>query len=81
MALLQVRDCPADLYENLTNRAKSENRSIAQQTIFILKNSLGSSDANKQRRKEALALLGAEPILLPEGSRTPEELIREDRDR
>lgn len=32
-------------HESLTKRAKSENRSIAQQTIFILKNSLGSSDA------------------------------------
>lgn len=81
MALLQVRDCPTDLYENLTNRAKSENRSIAQQTIYILKNSLGSSDANKQRRKKTLELLAEKPMILPEGSPMPADLIREDRDR
>lgn len=81
MALLQVRDCPADLYERLTNRAKSENRSIAQQTIFILKNSLGSSDANKQRRKKTIERMTAEPLILKEGSPAPEEFIREDRSR
>ncbi|MBQ6452829.1 MAG: hypothetical protein IJJ14_00555, partial [Coriobacteriales bacterium] len=41
MPLLQVRDCPEDVYEALRERAKRENRSIAQQTITILQEHLG----------------------------------------
>lgn len=81
MALLQVRDCPADIYENLTDCARRENRSIAQQTVFILKNALGNADEKKQRRKKVLNLLAAEPVILPDNSPSPAELIREDRDR
>ena len=37
MPALQVRDCPSDLYEELKSVAVQENRSISQQTIFILR--------------------------------------------
>lgn len=81
MSLLQVRDCPTKLYDDLADYAKRENRSISQQTIYILKTVLGTSDAQKARRNSALEAMERNPIHLPEGSKTPEELIREDRDR
>ena len=39
MPLLQVRNCPSNLYESITQVAKKENRSIAQQTIVLLEQS------------------------------------------
>lgn len=81
MSLLQVRDCPADLYAELADCAKRENRSISQQTIYILKTALGSQDQNKARRRKALTELTKNTFALPDGVSTPEELIREDRDR
>lgn len=81
MSLLQVRDCPADLYAELADCAKRENRSISQQTIYILKTALGSQDQNKARRRKALTELTKNAFALPDGVSAPEELIREDRDR
>ncbi len=57
--MLQVRDCPADLYADLADCAKRENRSISQQTIYILKTALGSQDQNKESPEEnAVEALG-----------------------
>lgn len=81
MALLQVRDFPAELYENLTEAAHLENRSIAQQTVYILKKELNSDDLRKRKRHKALKASAENPLILPEEARSPEELIREDRDR
>jgi hypothetical protein len=81
MALLQVRDCPNDLYKDLADFAKSENRSISQQTIYILKNALGDGDQKKLRRRKALEAFSENTIVLPDDAKAPEELIREDRNR
>jgi plasmid stability protein len=37
MASLQVRDFPADLYEQLKERARQEHRSVSQQTIIAIR--------------------------------------------
>ena len=37
MPALQVKDCPADVYEQLRTVAAEENRSISQQTLVIIK--------------------------------------------
>ena len=37
MPLLQVRDMPEDLYEKLADTAEQDNRSIAQETVGMLK--------------------------------------------
>lgn len=37
MPALQVKDCPSDVYERLRACAAEENRSIAQQTVAILR--------------------------------------------
>ena len=45
MATLQVRDLPQDLYEGLSLTAKSQHRSLAQQTAHIIQLYLqGASD-------------------------------------
>ena len=41
MSLLQVRECPEDIYRKITYAAKNENRTIAQQIIVLLEKALG----------------------------------------
>ena len=40
MPALQVKDCPADVYERLRKCAEEENRSISQQTLTIIEDFL-----------------------------------------
>jgi hypothetical protein len=40
MPLLQVRDFPADVYEEISFEAKRQNRTIAQQTIVLIQKGL-----------------------------------------
>lgn len=106
MALLQVRNCPDDIYEKLAQMAKRDNRSIAQETIHILREAVGAEgfygpspfsphlveyeedqgplsrvERNRQRTLDAIAATEALNIHLPEWAQTPEEIIREERDR
>lgn len=41
MPALQVRECPPELYEELSAEAKRQNRSIAQQMLTILQGHYG----------------------------------------
>lgn len=84
MALLQVRNFPEEEYEILAQMAKMQNRSIAQQTVYILHNAIMEELENsKLNRKKAInsALMAAENI--PEYKAIPpvQKFIREDRDR
>ena len=59
MALLQVRDFPQQLYAMLSELAQSENRSITQQTTYMLGQALNSNqNQNILRRKQVLQSLG-----------------------
>ena len=67
MPLLQVRDFPNDIYEMLKIRAEQERRTIAQQTIVLLKNSLEEKDlaeirTNKERRLKILERINSREI-------------------
>jgi len=81
MPLLQVRECPEDIYRKVALVAKRQNRSIAQQVIVLLEKGLGQEESNVERRKQLLGKI--------EGRHIPDEvkavdavaLIREDRDR
>lgn len=80
MPTLQVRDLPEDIYIKLNMIANEENRSIAQQTIVLLKESLGLRINNKLRRKALLKKLNKKTY--PENSEIDQaELIIEDRDK
>ncbi|MDW7709080.1 MAG: hypothetical protein SCH98_01300 [Deferrisomatales bacterium] len=81
MPSLQIRDLPEDVYEALSLRARSENRSLAQQAVVELRR-IPDLQAVERRRK-LLAdirsrLSAAETRRV---SALPEDLVREDRDR
>jgi plasmid stability protein len=79
MPTLQVRDLPEEIYNKLIYLAKKEHRSLAQETIVLLKEGLENRLDNQSRRRKLLESfdgLGVDTSGLP----TPEELIREDRD-
>lgn len=79
MPTLQVRDLPTEIYHQLNYLAEKEHRSLAQQTIVLLKEGIEKRLDNKNRRKELLASfegIGVDSTLVP----SPESLIREDRD-
>ncbi len=81
MPLLQVRDIPEDLYEKLATVAQSENRSIAQETIVLLRKALNLTEERMARRKQVLEKISALNIPNAQTFPDPAELIREDRDR
>jgi hypothetical protein len=62
MPLLQVRDFPGDVYEQLSFEARRLNRTIAQQTIVIIKKGLGETMSNKERRKLILDKIQARTV-------------------
>jgi hypothetical protein len=81
MPSLQVRDVPRELYETIERVAQMENRSIAQQTIVLLKNALNLTDERTARRKSALKEIDNLHIEGADSLPDPVALIREDRDR
>ncbi len=81
MPSLQIRDLPQDVYEALSLRAQSESRSLAQQAVVELRR-IPELQA-RERRQELLAELRRR---LEEGgarafAETPEDQVRQDRDR
>jgi hypothetical protein len=80
MPILQVRNLPEDIYIKLNMIANKENRSIAQQTIVLLKESLGLHVNNKLRRKALLEKIGGKNYFI-RNEIDQVELIRKDRER
>ena len=81
MPLLQVRNCPEDLYERISRYAKQQNRTIAQQTLVILEKGMGQEQPNMERRRKLLAKISARRIPNDVNNIDDIELIREDRNR
>jgi hypothetical protein len=81
MSLLQVRDIPEDLYEKLSQIAEADNRSIAQETIVLLKKALNYTEERKTRRKRVLDEIAEFNIPNTNKFPDPAEIIREDRER
>ncbi|MEL3905945.1 MAG: hypothetical protein P1P65_02795 [Treponema sp.] len=80
MPTIQVRNIPNDLYVQIQYLAEQEQRSIAEQTIFLLKESLNNSNSNKNRRRmivKKMEALAIPDVQLPD----PVTLLREDRER
>jgi hypothetical protein len=79
MPTLQVRDLPQELYNTLSYLDEKEHRSLAQQTIALLKEGIEKRLDNPSRRKkliDSFAGLGVDTTGLP----SPAELVRDDRD-
>ncbi|MDR3231145.1 MAG: hypothetical protein LBT65_06880 [Synergistaceae bacterium] len=81
MPLLQVRDIPNDLYETLSKTARMENRSIAQQTVVLLRAALNLREERAFRRKAIFQEIDAMKLNNPDQFPDPADLLREDRDR
>jgi hypothetical protein len=81
MPLLQVRDCPEDIYKRISSVAKKQNRTIAQQTIVLLEKGLGQEEPNIERRRQLLEKINAREISQNIKDIDAVALIREDRDR
>jgi predicted nuclease of restriction endonuclease-like RecB superfamily len=81
MPLLQVRDCPEDIYHKLTAIAHKQHRTIAQQTIEFLEQSLSRDRSNIERRMELIEKIERSDI--PGEARLVDDVkwIREDRNR
>jgi len=81
MPLLQVRDIPEELYQKLSRVAAAEHRSIAQETIVLLKKALELTHERKERRKKVLEEIKAASLGKGKGFPSAADLIREKRDR
>jgi hypothetical protein len=81
MPLLEVKDMPNDLYEAILDNARNENRTPEQVAITLLRN--GLSNTSRQKKKIQTIFQKIDEINLGDTSLfpTPENLIREDRDR
>jgi len=81
MPLLQVRDCPEDIYKKISFWAKKQNRTIAQQVISILEKGLQLEQPNIERRKALLEKIGSRVIKKEVNEIDDVALLREDRNR
>jgi predicted nuclease of restriction endonuclease-like RecB superfamily len=81
MPLLQVRDCPDDIYKKIALVAKKQNRTIAQQIVVLLEKSLGQEQSNIERRKQVIEKIKSRNIPNDVKIIDAVALIREDRDR
>jgi len=81
MPLLQVRDCPEDVYKIIAERARKEHRTIAQQVVITLARGLGLETLNAERRLEVLKRIRERASPPGAESLDDAQLVREDRDR
>jgi len=81
MALLQVRDFPQDLYERIGQAAATDRRSVAQETVVLLRDALNLPESNTARRRRAVAEAIRMAQATPPNDLDPVALIRQDRSR
>lgn len=92
MPTLQVRDLEQDLYDRLCAVAKSEHRSIAQQTVVFIEQGLDGHMHRKpqwkideeeriaKRRELLKSIAERPPHVVSDDFPSTAELVREDRD-
>ena len=81
MPLLQVRDFPQDIYDEIAFEAKMQNRTIAQQTITLIKRALNQEISNQERRRRLLEKTMKMPVSQDAKKIDVVKWIREDRER
>jgi plasmid stability protein len=80
MPTLQVRDLPQELYNKLSYLAEKEHRSLAQETIVLLKEGVERKLNNRDRRRKLIASFNGLGITNPAKLPSPADLVREDRE-
>ncbi len=81
MPSLQVRDLPHDVYARLQERAEAEHRSIAQETVVLLRIALGLPESRKAERRAIIERARGRELQVADTLPSSEQLIREDRER
>ncbi|MGA2973887.1 MAG: hypothetical protein ABSF77_01085 [Spirochaetia bacterium] len=81
MPLLQVRNIPEELYKRLSQVAHTENRSIAQETVVLLRSALNQKQERSARRKAVIEEIRNLDLGKTKAFPDPAGLIREDRER
>jgi len=81
MPLLEIRDFPEDLYEQLRYSAEKYNRTIEQQVILLIKKGLEGENSIKKERQLLLERIMKRDV--PEEAKDFDfvKAIREDRER
>ena len=83
-ALAYARHAPTpceDVYARLHARAAAEHRSIAQETIVLLRSALSVPQSRKDLRRALLERIRNRDVAEPIPALSSEAMIREDRDR
>ena len=81
MPTLQIREFPPAAYARLKARAAAEHRSLTQEAAHLLERTLDTGDDARARRQRIVHAARANPIPLGRGVPSPEDLVREDRER
>lgn len=81
MPLLQVRNCPEDIYKKIALVARKQNRTIAQQVVVLLEKGLGQDQPNLERRQQLLERINRRKIPGKVKKIDAVALIHEDRKR
>jgi plasmid stability protein len=80
MPSLQIRDLPDDVFQALALRAQQEHRSLAQQAVAELRR-IPTLIAGERRRLVIARIRGTITDPARHLNPSPEELVREDRER
>ena len=80
MATLHVRNVPEEIYQRLCEKAKASRRSLSDEVLVLLRDSLKSG---KPSQRELLDEIQRQPPFRPADIGAPDSttLLREDRDR
>ena len=78
---LQVQELPEDVYRRQQRFAESENRSLAEETVVLLRKALEIETSHRQRRQRLLETLKDIDPVDTRDLPSPEEISRENRDR
>jgi hypothetical protein len=81
MPAIQVRDVPEHIYRMLTEQARKERRSLAQQVVAVLARGLEVTADATARRRALLEQIRSYPPVNPGKLGSPTKLIRQDRNR
>ena len=79
MHTLQIRNVPEDIYNQIKELAELEERSLAKQTLILIKEALKNRPGHLKRRKEILEKL--KQLSVEETKFDPIDSMREDRNR
>lgn len=81
MPSLQVREVSEAIYASLSETAKKNHRSLAQQTLYCIQQNLELEESPKERRQRILTQIQQNTLPNFDGLTDPVDLIREDRNR